>query len=180
VSKTFPRDLRSCWRSPEFHQQVPHKSQAQTAYFDDIGWEDINFKEVLCNNGNAYDLRTHLFTAPVSGVYHFELHMRPISDQSDIAIMGFPGAFIHAQGHGTTRNATITAGTTIPLKAGEQMKARAWGSFDSSRDGTTLHGQSDLRHVHFSSPAATARFNDPSGGRMCRFAGFLVTPTNLE
>ncbi len=89
--------------------------------------------------------------------------MLPVGDVwNHIAITAYPETkFIKAQGQGKTGGATITTGTTIHLKAGEQITACLWGEFACY--------VIDVEAQY-----------DPSALGLCRFAGFLVTPTDLD
>jgi hypothetical protein len=119
----------------------------------------INFKDVVWNKGSAYNITTKVFTAPFSGIYHFELQAQSWGDRwNHVAITGFPETkFIKSQGQAQTGGSILITSATIPLRAGEKITA-------------TMSGE-------IYCPAAVyENYYDANGHRYCRFAGFLVTP----
>ena len=77
------------------------------------------FGSVRSNEGNGYDGKTGIFTAPIPGVYMFLVSVRNLlseSNTSNVSIL--TEKLEHAATHGS---GTRTAHTVVKLKKGEQV-----------------------------------------------------------
>jgi hypothetical protein len=118
-------------------------------------WVTIYFKTLILNKGNAFDLASGIFTAPITGLYHFDL-----LGQNDkkgwkyLAIVDSPTLKARAQTQTEGLYEAMTVSTNLVMKAGEKIVAAFGGQI------------SDL-----SSPPYE---NNPT--RAAQFSGYLVSP----
>ncbi|XP_042073688.1 complement C1q tumor necrosis factor-related protein 3 isoform X2 [Haplochromis burtoni] len=106
----------------------------------------VIFKRVVTNIGNAYNLHTGIFTAPVRGVYNFELTLHGHGDNA------YPTAarlfmnkelIFSAWEHQTTHSSSTSNGGSLLLDAQDVVYVRLWPGariFDDYNHHTTFRG----------------------------------------
>ncbi|CAI5669371.1 unnamed protein product [Oreochromis niloticus] len=92
----------------------------------DTGPYDANttliFKRVVTNIGNAYNPHTGIFTAPVRGVYHFELHMFGYGDiQTGGVLFKNRKLICIAYEAPTSGRVSASNGASLLLEVGDQV-----------------------------------------------------------
>ncbi|XP_026017295.1 complement C1q tumor necrosis factor-related protein 3-like [Astatotilapia calliptera] len=104
------------------------------------------FKRVVTNIGNAYNPYTGIFTAPVRGVYNFELTLH---GHGDIAYPTAARLFMNkeliftAWEHQTTHSPSASNGGSLLLDAQDQVYVRLWAGariFDDDNHHTSFRG----------------------------------------
>ncbi|XP_024655499.2 complement C1q tumor necrosis factor-related protein 3-like [Maylandia zebra] len=104
------------------------------------------FKRVVTNIGNAYNPYTGIFTAPVRGVYNFELTLH---GHGDIAYPTAARLFMNkeliftAWEHQTTLSPSASNGGSLLLDAQDQVYVRLWAGgriFDDYNYHTSFRG----------------------------------------
>uniref|UniRef100_A0A3P9DFB1 C1q domain-containing protein n=1 Tax=Maylandia zebra TaxID=106582 RepID=A0A3P9DFB1_9CICH len=103
------------------------------------------FKHVVTNIGNAYNPYTGIFTAPVRGVYHFELHM---FGHGGVAVGAYlyknQGLVVIAYEHQTAAGELSGSnGASLLLEVGDQVFVRLLDGrriYDNQNHHTTFSG----------------------------------------
>uniref|UniRef100_A0A3P9DF15 C1q domain-containing protein n=1 Tax=Maylandia zebra TaxID=106582 RepID=A0A3P9DF15_9CICH len=103
------------------------------------------FKHVITNIGNAYNPSTGIFTAPVRGVYHFELHM---FGHGGVAVGAYlyknQGLVVIAYEHQTAAGELSGSnGASLLLEVGDQVFVRLLDGrriYDNQNHHTTFSG----------------------------------------
>uniref|UniRef100_A0AAX7UCI0 C1q domain-containing protein n=2 Tax=Astatotilapia calliptera TaxID=8154 RepID=A0AAX7UCI0_ASTCA len=82
----------------------------------------VIFKRVVTNIGNAYNPHTGIFTAPVRGVYHFELHMLGHGDIQTGGVLFKNGELI-CIGYEAPTSGRVSGsnGASLLLEVGDQV-----------------------------------------------------------
>jgi hypothetical protein len=128
-----------------------------------LGWTIIRYKKAIWNDGDAYNLQSGVFTAPVDGLYHFDLLAagNGIGQQYAVTIASLPNMTCIAQGHGTGVWQTVSLNPTLKLKAGQTLAVGLLA-------GRLLQDQlaADVRDPQY----------DLEGLRLNQFSGYLLKP----
>uniref|UniRef100_A0A667YBP2 C1q domain-containing protein n=1 Tax=Myripristis murdjan TaxID=586833 RepID=A0A667YBP2_9TELE len=104
------------------------------------------FRYVITNIGNAYNLNTGLFIAPVRGVYHFEFHVGAGGHRSyaSSAFLVKNGQFIcSAWEEQPSHYGSSSNGASLPLEVGDVVFLRLWKNtriFDNESHHSTFSG----------------------------------------
>ncbi|XP_028277041.1 complement C1q-like protein 4 [Parambassis ranga] len=103
------------------------------------------FKHVVTNIGNAYSPETGLFTAPVTGAYHFEWYIgvHGPSPTSAGLFKNSDQIFLAWEQQTAGLFGTAANGVMLQLKAGDQVSVRLWAGtkiFDNLYHHTTFSG----------------------------------------
>jgi hypothetical protein len=120
----------------------------------------MQFKQLEGNAGDAFDIRTGVFKAPVAGLYHFNVlaisyadaTLRPI-----VAITDMKTKAVLARAEKTAFHRSVSLATTLMLQEGQEIAANFKGQVTSVPAGS----------------------EDPEGQRHCQFSGFLVQQSEL-
>ncbi|XP_062619515.1 heavy metal-binding protein HIP-like [Saccostrea cucullata] len=100
--------------------------------------QTVIFDRVTLNEGNGYDKKTGIFTAPEEGVYTFSWAMMSKRDKyfiSEIVHDGNLIAYNHSDGRGLTGYVTSSNTSNIKMKKGEKVWIRAHGSYGQFANG---------------------------------------------
>uniref|UniRef100_A0A672F7P9 C1q domain-containing protein n=1 Tax=Salarias fasciatus TaxID=181472 RepID=A0A672F7P9_SALFA len=104
------------------------------------------FRYVVTNIGNAYNHNTGFFTAPVRGVYHFEIHVGAhghASHPSGAHIMKNRQQVFMAYEHQPSGFGSSATGVTLLLEVGDVVFVRLWHNsriFDNENHHSTFSG----------------------------------------
>ncbi|KAM4573383.1 complement C1q-like protein 4 [Odontesthes bonariensis] len=140
----------------ESQDRVQSRVAFSAALFETTDWttlgpleEDktLDFKKVVTNVGNAYNPETGIFTAPVKGVYYFQLTGVVGSTGELNAGVKKNGQNMFAIYHKAGTQASASNSMTLELERGDRVFAQLWA-------GKTMADQS----------------------RLSTFSGFLVFP----
>ncbi|XP_062394502.1 complement C1q-like protein 4 [Sardina pilchardus] len=91
-------------------------------------YKTLIYKDVITNIGEAYDIETGKFTAPVRGVYYVRMTANGPTDKDLSAVLykGFESLLIvHEQTSGEGSD-TASNGATFLLERGDQLHVKLW------------------------------------------------------
>jgi hypothetical protein len=122
-------------------------------------WHPIHYKTETLNQGPIippYDIQTGVFTAPSSGLYHFDLlAVSKAKGWVGFGIAQYPSLEIIVQTRASVAHEPKTLSVNLALEAGQKIVPAYLGRIDCGPD----------------------KELDPAGTSMCRFSGFQVTKT---
>jgi hypothetical protein len=123
----------------------------------------VKYKKSIWNDGDAYNLQSGVFTAPVDGLYHFDLLAtgNAFGLQYAVTVAWYPNMTCITQGHGNGAWQTVTLNPTLNLKAGQTLAVGLFYGF-STMDQVV----SEVNHPPY----------DPEGLRLNQFSGYLLKP----
>ncbi|XP_061176943.1 complement C1q tumor necrosis factor-related protein 3-like [Saccostrea echinata] len=94
--------------------------------------QTVIFDKVTLNEGNGYDKKTGVFTAPEEGIYKFSWTILTWERKyfiSEIVHNGKPVLFSYSDGRGRTGNVTSSNSANIKMNKGDKVWIRTWGSY---------------------------------------------------
>ncbi|XP_026213350.1 complement C1q-like protein 4 [Anabas testudineus] len=121
-------------------------AEREVSFGPSPSFSTLIFKHVVTNAGNAYNSNSGVFTAPVSGVYHFEWHIGAPGHGKDFTAAGlFKNgkntfcAYEHQSSHYSSSSNSIS----LLLELGDTVSVQLWTNakvYDNLNHHTTFSG----------------------------------------
>ncbi|CAL1616709.1 unnamed protein product [Knipowitschia caucasica] len=119
--------------------------ESVSQYFGPSVETTLVYKHVITNTGNAYNPHTGIFTAPVRGVYHFQVHMlESIGGYTGFVSLVKNGSkMVAAREDQSSGNGSSSTSMSVLLEAGDVVYVVLWSNariFDDKNHYNTFSG----------------------------------------